>query len=95
VPLGRFKQVERIEVYVTHHLLTHPDYVNLLIGNIHTMKKTEPLVAASKKVDVEVNPEKTKVKFMSHEQNTGHNNYIKIANEFLKKPALGPNQPPT
>jgi hypothetical protein len=44
----------------------------------------EALLNASKEVDLEVNSEKTKYRFMSHHHNTSPNNNIKTANKSLK-----------
>jgi hypothetical protein len=50
----------------THQLLAYADDVNLLGDNIDTIKKnTEILIAASKKVDLEINIEKTKYILLS------------------------------
>ena len=53
----------------THQLLIYADDVNMLGGNVHTIKKnTESLVFASKKIGLEVNVDKTKYAVMSREQ---------------------------
>jgi hypothetical protein len=50
----------------THQqLLNYPDNVNLLCGNVYTIKKTEPLIVANNKVALEVNAEKMNYKFVS------------------------------
>jgi preprotein translocase subunit YajC len=50
----------------THHILAYGDYVNLLGGNIDTIKKnTETLTDVSKDVGLEINVEKTKYKLLS------------------------------
>jgi hypothetical protein len=47
--------------------LVYDDYVSLLDKNINNIKKnTESLLDASKEVDLEESPEKTKYVFMSH-----------------------------
>jgi hypothetical protein len=52
--------------------------------NINTIKKqTETLIAASKKVGLEVNAEKTKDMLLSRYPNAGQNHDIKIANRCL------------
>ena len=45
----------------THQLLAYADYVNILGGSVHTVKKNaEALVAATKETGLEVNAHKTK-----------------------------------
>ena len=49
-----------------HKLLVYADDVNMLDGNVHTIKKnTESLVVASKETGLEVNAGKTKYMVMS------------------------------
>jgi hypothetical protein len=50
----------------THQLLAYADGVNLLGGNIDTIKKNaETLIDASKEVGLEINAEKTKYMLLS------------------------------
>jgi hypothetical protein len=50
----------------TQQLLVYADDVNILGGNVHTMKKSaEALVVASKKTGLEVNTDKTEYMVMS------------------------------
>jgi hypothetical protein len=59
--------------------------LNLLGGNIVTIKKTtEILIDASKEVGLEVNTEKTKYMFLSRHQNAGQNHDIKLANRYFE-----------
>jgi hypothetical protein len=65
----------------THKLLTYADDVNLKGDNIDTIKKnTETLIDASKEVGLKLNIEKTKYMLLSHHQNVGQNQDIKIGN---------------
>jgi hypothetical protein len=53
--------------------------------NTDTIKKNmEVLLDASKEVDLEVNPEKTKYMFMSHSQKTGQKHCIKVVNRSFE-----------
>jgi hypothetical protein len=45
----------------THQLLVYVDYVNILGGSVHAVKKnTEALVAATREIGLQVNADKTK-----------------------------------
>jgi sorting nexin-29 len=69
----------------THELLPYADDVNLLGGNIETVKKnTETLTDASKEVGLQINVEKTKCMLLSRYQNVGQNRDIKIANRSFE-----------
>jgi hypothetical protein len=59
--------------------------VNLLGDNIDTMKNnTETLIAASKEVGLEINVENSKYMLLSHHQNVGQNQNLKIANRSFE-----------
>jgi hypothetical protein len=65
----------------THQLLAYADYVNLMGENIDTINKnTEILTDASKKIGLEINLGKTKYMLVSHYQNVGQNQDMKITN---------------
>jgi hypothetical protein len=56
-----------LKVNGSHQLLVYVDDVNLLGNNIDTIRKyTETVSDASKKVDLEVNAEKTRYIFLSY-----------------------------
>jgi hypothetical protein len=62
---------EGLKLNGTHQLLAYADDINIVTESTDTTKKgTETLLDASKEVGLEVNPEKTKCKLMSHNQKT-------------------------
>ena len=62
----------------THQLLVYADYVNILAGSVHSIKKhTETLVAASKETGLEVNADETKYMVISRDQNAGLSHSMK------------------
>jgi hypothetical protein len=64
----------------THQLLAYADDVNLLRGNIDTVKiNTETLIDVSKEVGLEINVEKTKYMLLFyHQMKSGHKNSKQI-----------------
>jgi hypothetical protein len=61
-------------------LLVCADDVNLLVGNIGTIKEnTQTFIDASKEISLEANAEKSKYMMLSRHQNTGQNHDIKRA----------------
>jgi hypothetical protein len=69
----------------THQLLAYTDDFDIVGENIDTIKKnTEALLDASKKVGLEVNPEKTKYMLMPRGQKAGRKHSIKIANSSFE-----------
>jgi len=56
----------------THQLLVYADDVNIMGGNVHTIKKNaEALVVAGKEIELEVNADKTKYVVIYHNLNAG------------------------
>jgi hypothetical protein len=69
----------------THQLLAYADEDNIVGENIDTIKKNaEALLDASKKVGLEVNPEKTKYMLMSRGQKIGQKHSIQIVNRCFE-----------
>jgi len=65
----------------THQLLAYADDVNMLGGSIHTLKKNaKALVAATRKIGLEVSADKTKYMVMSRDENSGRNQSLRIDN---------------
>jgi hypothetical protein len=62
----------------TYQTLVYADYVNILRGIVHTIKKTiEALLVSSKEIGPEVNGDTTKYMVMSRGQNAGRSHIIK------------------
>jgi hypothetical protein len=83
---------EGLKLNGTHQLLVYADYVNILGGSVHAIKKnTEALVVASKEIGLEVNAEKTKYMIMSRNHNAGKNHNMKLDNKSSTVQILGNN----
>jgi hypothetical protein len=67
-------------------LLVYADYVNILGGSVHSIKKnTETLVVANKESSLEINAEKNKYMITSRDQNAGQNHNIKIESSSFER----------
>jgi hypothetical protein len=61
MPLGRSRKTSWDKLNGTHQLLAYADDVNLLGDNLDTINtNTETVIDSSKKVELEINVEKTK-----------------------------------
>jgi len=70
----------------THHLLVYTDYVTILGGSVHTIKKnTENLVVASKKIGLEGNTERAEYTVLSRYQNTVQNHNRELDNKSFNR----------
>jgi len=70
----------------THQLLAYADDVNILGGNVHTVKENaEALVVANKDIGLQVNADKTKYMVMSRDRNAGRGHSVKIDNTSIER----------
>jgi hypothetical protein len=70
----------------THQLLAYGDDVNILEGNIHTLKENaEALVAATRETGLEVSADKTKYMAMSRDQNAGRIHSVRTDNSTFER----------
>jgi len=70
----------------TQHLLAYADDVNILTGSVDTVKKNaKSLVAATKKIGLEVNAHKSKYMTVSRHQNAGRIHSMKIDNSSIER----------
>jgi len=70
----------------THKLLAYADDVNILGGSIHNLKENaEALVAATRKIGLEVSADKTKYMVMSRDQNAGQIHSVKNDNSTFER----------
>jgi len=70
----------------THQLLAYAVDVNILGGNIRTLKESaEALVAATREIGLEMSADKTKYIVMSRDQNAGRNQSVRINNSTFER----------
>jgi hypothetical protein len=71
---------------VTYQFLAYADDFNMLGGSLHTVKEnTEALVAATKKIGLEVNVDKTKYMVMFREQTAGLGHTMEVDNSSIER----------
>jgi len=77
---------ECLKLNGTHQLLAYADDVNILGGNVHTVKENaEALVVATKEIGLEVKVDKTKYMIMSRDQNTERSHCMKTDNSSIER----------
>jgi len=70
----------------THQLLAYADDVNILGGNILTLKENaEALIAATREIGLEVSADKTKYMAMSRDQNAGRIHSVRTENNTFER----------
>jgi len=70
----------------TYQLLAYVDDVNILGGNIRTLKENaEALVAATREIGLEVSADKTKYMVMSRDKNAGRIHSVRIDNSTFER----------
>ena len=73
-------------IFHSSELLAYADDVNILEGSIHTLKENaEALVAATRKIGLEVSADKTKYMVMSRDQNAGRIHSVRIDNSTFER----------
>ena len=75
-----------MQLYVTHQFLVYINNVNILGGNVHTIKNAAGLLFADKEYGLEVNADKTKC--MSGHRNVRRSNYMKMDNRNFARVEL-------
>jgi hypothetical protein len=74
------ENVEGVKLNWIHQVFPYADDLNMVGGNVDTVKHIEALLDASKEVGLEVNPENTKYMLMSRSQKIRQKHSIKAAN---------------
>ena len=78
--------VHGLKLNGTHLLLAYADYVTILGGSAHTVKKNaEALVAATKEIGLEVNADNTKYMTVFRDQNAGRIHSMKMDNISIER----------